>query len=162
MSLNGKTAASSDLVITNKAPWPDLPVQAFIDHFRLPAEYHQDMIQQQLTNAVLYVNDQLEAVRGFVEPAMLENLEQPIVAGSGEWVRDYQYAAMHCARAHLIWHFETVNRKDAAEVQGERSAEGTEYWMQQCFMHLDRLRKALTPSTAPAPGFADGFYAGLI
>lgn len=162
MSLNGKTAASSDLVIANKAPWPDLSVQAFIDNFRLPAEYHQDMIQQQLANAVLFVNDHLDAVRGFVEPAMLEDLEQPVVAGTGEWVRDYQWAAMNCARAHLIWHFETVNRKDAAEVQGERSAEGTDYWMEQCFMHIDRLRKALNPDQRPAPGSSDGFYAGLL
>lgn len=160
MSLNGKTAASSDLVITNKAPWPDLSVQAFIDNFRLPAEYHQDLIQQQLANAVLFVNDHLELVADYVQPATLADFEQPEIAGTGVLVRHYQQAAMNCARAHLIWLFETVNRKDAAEVQGERSAEGTDYWMEQCFHHIDRLRQSLSPDTDQ--GCADGFRAGLV
>lgn len=169
MSLNGKTVVISDLEITNKAPWPTMPIQVFIDNFRLPAEYHQDVIKEQLTNALLYVNDELDSVRELIEPSLLEDLDQPEVGGVKQLVHDYQRAVMHCARAHLIWLFETVNRKDAAEIQGERSDENFDYWMQQCFVHIDRLRKAILITCAPkiddppaASTFADGFYAGLI
>lgn len=170
MSLNGKTTMTTEEVISNSASiWPDMSVQNFIDNYRLPAEFLVGTITQELNNAVRVVNGDLLDVRnthGMVASiASLEELGGDEDEGKG-LVALYKRAVMCYARGRLIRIYETLNRKEAAEVQGERGDEQANYWQHECNLAIDAIALAfidkareLGASDDDLGEFADGIQA---
>lgn len=158
MSLNGKTATTTALIIANSAPWPDIPVQPMIDQFRVPGEYGENVVKEQLITAITAANDALQTVAPEILPAMLADLEQEQIDGTGRWVRHYTQAVYCAAQSYLPWVFETLNRKEAAEVQGDRSQEISDHWDVEYRKHIDKIRQHFNPDLESS----DGFHASLI
>ncbi len=158
MSLNGKTTTNTSAFISNVLPWPDLRVQIFIDQFRLPGEFGEDVIIGQLTNAVLLVNNTLGPVKDVILPELLVDIEQDKINDTGIWVHHYYQAVFNHARGGLTHLFETVNRTEPAEIQGDRATELSAYWQQESHGHIQKLIDHFNPSQSNS----DGFHASLI
>lgn len=146
MSLNGKTATKTEEVISNSASiWPDISVQNFIDNYRLPAEFLVGSISQELSNAVRVVNGDLLDARSTYESiasiSSLEELGGDEDEGKG-LVALYKRAVMCYARGRLTRFYETLNRKEAAEVQGDRGDELVNHWQHECNLAIDALALA--------------------
>lgn len=169
MSLNGKTTASTTTatVIKNTRPFfPDIELQAFIDNYRLPGEYNEAPLIYELTGAMRHVNEELtDDVLVLQSVIVAETLE----AFQADLVDTYKAAVMHWARSGLIKYFETINRKAAAEIQGERNEIIVTEWKSEAQSCIDMLSKRILKVAADngALGtdrreYADGFRASII
>lgn len=169
MSLNGKINASTttDTVIQNTRPFfPDIELQAFIENYRLPGEYNEAPLVYELTGAMRHVNEELT---DFVLILQSVIVAETLAAFDSELVDVYKAAVMHWARAGLIKYFETINRKAAAEIQGERNEIIVTEWRGEAQSCIDMLSKRILKVAADngAIGigrrdYADGFRASII
>lgn len=165
MSLNGKTATTTEVVIENDGFWPRVEVQTFISLFRIPAEYTPDTIVHELRAAVRIVNTDLAPTSGVAKQSGL--LDVSTVSGLRE---DYLDAVYNYARQRLVRVFETLNRKDAADVQGDRANEVGDRWLFEMTRFVNRVNQALigyaqqqgvAPTDMTVPD-ADGFLVALL
>lgn len=168
MSLSGQSTASTttETVITNSRPFfPDIELQAFIEAYRLPGEYDEAPLIYELTTAVRHVNEELtDSVLILQSVVSVETLE----AFDAELVDVYKVAVMHWARSSLIKYFETVNRKAAAEIQGDRNEIIVTEWKGEAQREIDLINKRIL-KVAEFNGalrtrrvYADGFRASII
>jgi hypothetical protein len=169
VSLNGKITASTttDTVIQNTRPFfPDIELQAFIENYRLPGEYNEAPLVYELTGAMRHVNEELtDDVLVLQSVIVAETLE----AFQADLVDTYKAAVMHWARSGLIKYFETINRKAAAEIQGERNEIIVTEWKSEAQSCIDMLSKSILDVAADngALGigrreYADSFRASII
>lgn len=169
MSLNGKTTASTTTatVIKNTRPFfPDIELQAFIENYRLPGEYNEAPLIYELTGAMRHVNEELtDDVLVLQSVIVAETLE----AFQADLVDTYKAAVMHWARSGLIKYFETINRKAAAEIQGERNEIIVTEWKGEAQSCIDMLSKRILKVAADngalgtgCRDYADGFRASII
>ena len=139
MSLNGRTATQTDTVLGNDGYWPTIKVQEFIDLYRLPAEYKVELITRELLDAMRVINVDLVKARAVLAKVLnkpsLSEVEPDLIAV-------YQRAVMSYARTRLVRYFETLNRKSAAEVQGERADEIGDAWLFDSNASIDRINRA--------------------
>jgi hypothetical protein len=169
VSLNGRTTASTTTatVITNPRPFfPDIELQAFIDNYRLPGEYNEAPLVYELTGAMRHVNEELT---DFVLILQSVIVAETLAAFDTELVDVYKAAVMHWARSGLIKYFETINRKAAAEIQGERIEIIVTEWKGEAQSCIDMLSKhilkvATDNGALPEKRrqFSDGFRASII
>ena len=158
MSLNGKTATTTDVVIENNGFWPSVELQVFINLFRIPAEYTPDTIAHEFNAAVRIINtDVSEALiaakdAGLTEVSEIEGLKD-----------DYRDALYNYARQRLVRVFETLNRKEAADVQGDRANEVTDRWVFESARFVNRVNRSLTEyAESEGVASADGFRVSLL
>ncbi|PJE55640.1 head completion/stabilization protein [Marinomonas sp. BSi20584] len=169
MSLNGKTTASTttDTVIKNTRPFfPDIELQAFIENYRLPGEYNEAPLIYELTGAMRHVNEELTDDVLVLQSVIVA---ETLAAFDEELVAVYQAAVMHWARSGLIKYFETINRKAAAEIQGERNEIIVTEWKSEAQSCIDMLSKRILEVAADSGAlgigrreYADGFRASII
>ncbi len=169
MSLNGKatTSTTTDTVVTNTHPFfPDIELQDFIDNYRLPGEYNEAPLIYELKSAIRHVNEELT---DFVLVLQSVIVAETLNAFQADLVDVYKTAVMHWARAGLIKYFETINRKAAAEIQGERNEIIVTEWKAEALSFIDMLSKrilAVAEENGALPSqsrpFADGFRAAII
>lgn len=165
MSLNGKTATTTEVVIENDGFWPRVAVQTFISLFRIPAEYTPDTIVHELRAAVRIVNTDLATTSSMAKQSGL--LDVSTVPGLSE---DYLDAVYNYARQRLVRVFETLNRKEAADVQGERANEVGDRWLFESARFVDRVNHELmayaqqrgAAATDMLVSDADGFRVALL
>ncbi|WP_067095580.1 head completion/stabilization protein [Marinomonas atlantica] len=142
MSLNGITGntTSSKIIVNANAFFPDIEVQAFIDIYRLPSEYKEITLVQELKTAMYQVNEELidyVLILQSVDPVeTLDEYSEPLTHA-------YKKAVMDTARAGLIKYFETANRKAAAEVQGDRGDVLKDVWTEAAYAAMDQISKGL-------------------
>jgi len=168
VSLNGMTYPenTTDTVVTNSRPFfPDIELQVFIDTYRLPGEYEEGPLLYELKSAMRHVNEHLtDSVLIMQSVIVAETLE----AFEADLVEVYKRAVMSLARSGLIKFFETVNRKSAAEVQGERGDVLIDEFRGSAWHAIDQLNKrimtAAVDNGALSMGakFASGFRAKII
>lgn len=158
MSLNGKTATTTDVVIENNGFWPRVEVQAFISLFRIPAEYTPDTIVHELKAAVRIINTDLSEALNMANSAGLTDVSE--IEGLKD---DYLDALYNYARQRLVRVFETLNRKEAADVQGDRANEVTDRWLFETARFVNRINQALaTYAESEGVASADGFRVSLL
>jgi hypothetical protein len=131
MSLSGKTATTTTESLPAVGIYPAISVQGFVDGYRLPEVYSPQLIVKQLKYASRLVQDHL----------------RDVVVGTDELTDEqkelYADAVQEYARSELIRYYETVNRKSAAEVQGERGDELVNHWEARAHRLTDLLAKSL-------------------
>lgn len=167
MSLNGiNSTGSTDTTVGNTcAFFPEIALQPFIDIYRLPGEYNEPTLIQALKTAIYDVNDELI---DFVLVLQSVNEAETLEAFDADLVDVYKTAVMSTARSGLIKFFETINRKTAAEIQGDRGEELRDMWKDEANRCMDRISKALLDSAEkdgalmPRRTFASGFRARVI
>lgn len=167
MSLNGiaSTPASTTIVINAHAFFPDIEVQDFIDIYRLPSEYKEVTLVQELKTAMHQINEELidyVLILQSVDPVeALDEYSEPLTHA-------YKKAVMDTARAGLIKYFETANRKAAAEVQGERGDVLKDVWTEAAHAAMDQISKGLLSAAEKLGALggarrrANGFRASVI
>lgn len=167
MSLNGKTVDSAtETVVTNTNDFfPDIPLQDFISIYRLPSEYDEAPLVFEIRKAIREVNEELWdfvlVLQSVVAVSTLEDFEATLVD-------DYKAAVMNWARSGLIKYFETVGRKAAAEIQGERNEVIVNEWKSDALAAIDYIGKqilSVAEANGALPGkrkYADGFRATLL
>jgi len=168
VSLNGMTypEQSTETVIKNSRPFfPDIELQAFKDIYRLPGEYEEAPLIYELKGALRHVNEELiDGVLILQSVIVAETLE----AFQAELVDVYQRAVMSWARSGLIKFFETINRKAAAEIQGERGDVLVDEFKGSAYKAIDQLNNRIMKvaeqnGALPAGSkFANGFRASII
>lgn len=139
MSLNGKTATTTNVVLENDGFWPSVEVQAFISLFRIPAEYTPDTIAHELRASIRINNDDVSIALAQAQQQGLKDVN--LIDGLKD---DYLDAIYNYARQRLVRVFETLNRKEAADVQGDRANEVTDRWLFESTRFVDRINRALT------------------
>ncbi len=167
MSLNGiaDRSTTDKTIVNSHAFFPDIGMQAFIDVYRLPDQYHQPTLMQELKTAMHQVNEELiDYVLILQSVEASETLEEH----NESLLHVYHTAVMATARAGLIKYFETANRKQAAEVQGERGDVLKDVWSEAGHKAIDQLTRALMDAAevkgalGKPPHFANGFRAKAI
>ena len=142
MSLNGiATTPASETIVTNgESFFPDIELQTFIDIYRLPSEYKEATLVQELKAAMCQINEEL------IDYVLILQSVDPVEAldeYSEALTHAYKKAVMDTARAGLIKYFETANRKAAAEVQGERGDVLKDVWTEAAHAAMDQISKGL-------------------
>ncbi|RBO83429.1 head completion/stabilization protein [Marinomonas aquiplantarum] len=167
MSLNGKADSSAtDTEIENpNGFFPDISVRVFIETYRLPDEYDEAPMVFELNNAIRHVNEEL---LDFVLILQSVKDAESLAEVNAELVPAYKAAVMGWARSALIKYFETVGRKAAAEIQGERNEIIVTEWKGDAQRNIDWIAKRLL-LIAEAHGavpkrrkYADGFRASIL
>jgi hypothetical protein len=166
MSLNGiaSNTTSSKVIVNAHAFFPDLAVQDFIDIYRLPSEYKEITLVQELKTAMYQINEELidyVLILQSVDP--VETLEEHNETLS----HAYKTAVMGKARSGLIKYFETANRKAAAEIQGDRGDVIKDVWTEAAEKDIDQVSKGLMDAAAKLGALgkrhhANGFRASTI
>ncbi|RUM56288.1 MAG: hypothetical protein DSY85_03050 [Marinomonas sp.] len=166
MSLNGITGntTSTEIIVNAHAFFPDIEVQDFIDIYRLPSEYKDVTLVQELKTAMYQINEELidyVLILQSVDP--VETLEEHNETLS----HAYKTAVMGKARSGLIKYFETANRKAAAEIQGERGDVLKDVWTEAAHAAIDQVSKGLMDAAAKLGALgkrhhANGFRASTI
>lgn len=167
MSLNGiaDSSTTDKIIVNSNAFFPDIEVQAFIDVYRLPDQYNEPTLVQELKTAMYQVNEELiDYVLILQSVEASETLEDH----NESLLHVYRTAVMATARAGLIKYFETANRKQAAEVQGDRGDVLKDVWTEAGHNAIDQLTRALMDAAeaqgalGKKPHFANGFRAKAI
>ncbi len=168
MSLNGMTypEQNTETVITNSRPFfPDIELQAFKDIYRLPGEYDEAPLIYELKGAMRHVNEEVTDSVLILQSVIVA---ETLAAFQEDLVEVYQRAVMSWARSGLIKFFETINRKAAAEIQGERGEILVDEFKGEAYRAIDQLNKrimqvAVQNDALPTGSkFADGFRASII
>ncbi len=126
----GKTAST---VLKGDGWYPDLAVSEFLELYRLPAEYAEQLVADHLNLARLWVAGQLgewrtgqELVKGY---ACLEDIP---VHGVGRGALSLYRRAVFCrAKALLLPQFATIERREAARNDAKEAPETAERFFAQ-------------------------------
>lgn len=132
---SGKPTTFVDQAIGNDGFWPTLDIAEFQKAYRLPGEYLVELLEAELTTAMIEVNLDLAKVQAVLQAAGVSNLEA--VAGEAtpaQWgyaytVMLYKRAVYARAKATLLTQFATVSRRESAENTGKELPERSETFL---------------------------------
>lgn len=142
MSFSGIPEIPQDMSVQNDGWFPDLSVSEFQNIYRLPADYHADLIADHLKLAMAWANRQLadwkadreaEGVTGLAEHPGLRLGGEPVVC------LHYRRAVFAEAKALLLRQFATVNRRAAAENEAKEGEETEDRFHQYAELALADL-----------------------
>lgn len=110
-------------VIENDGFWPAISVEDFRINMRLPAEYDSGAVRNALILSMGAINIELNAwtMRGKAKYGSAEN--SPKLAGEPMLVVNYKMAVFNHAKASLLTHYATLDRRDDAENAAKESQE---------------------------------------
>ena len=122
---SGRTTSKLNRTVKNGAFWPDLELGEFQEQYRIPAEYREETILHQLILATVEVNQQLNDERCRWVRDGWESLQAvpDEEIGSVEALIPirvvlYKQAVYTAAKAKLMQHYASMNRRDKAEHEG--------------------------------------------
>ena len=133
MSFNGLPDNEVTGTVQNDGWWPDLELEHFQNRYRLPAEYAQDMITENIQLAMLWTNDQLKEWKDDHVTLNYESLADVPGDQLGTETRFqilYTRATFCHAKALLLKQFATVNRREAAKNEAKESEESEDKFME--------------------------------
>jgi hypothetical protein len=113
--------------IQNALFWPDLSPAEFCAGYRIPAEYRQEMVENRLSLAMVWVNGQLSAWRAAQQAAgfpMLEDVpvDDQDLPGDGHPLLMWYVRAVSCkAKALLLADYATMMRKSDARADARNN-----------------------------------------
>ena len=115
---SGKPTTFVDQAVQNDGFWPDLSVSEFQKAYRLPAEYLVELLDAELTTAMIEVNTDLAAQKARWQGAGVSSVESADTTVLPK--RTFQAAtykrAVYCrAKASLLTQFATIIRRESAE-----------------------------------------------
>ncbi|MDG9666735.1 head completion/stabilization protein [Hahella sp. CR1] len=151
MSFSGKSNAVIEATLTNDGFFPDLSLSEFQRVYRIPAEYHGDMVAAHVRQAMLDINFSLamrkaEWLSSGVASLAEANGEQ--LDGHNVLVLYYLRAVSCRAKASLLNAFATMNRRAQAENLAKESDEAEQSLLSDSVRALRRLLGAATGITA--------------
>jgi hypothetical protein len=141
MSFTGKPELTNDATVINDGFWIDVSTGELMTTYRIPGEYDDDTIYQELIDAVIRVNEKLSAVK---DAMVLANFNFDTDAKiNNQSVCEHQYKkAVYCfAKAKLLKQFETQNRRAEAENQAKESTETYQHWLNQAMEGMAFLQR---------------------
>lgn len=119
---SGKPTTFVDQAVQNDGFWPDLSVSEFQKAYRLPAEYLVELLDAELTTAMIEVNTDLAAQKARWQGAGVSSVESAdtTVLPERTFKAKLYKRAVYCrAKASLLTQFATVTRRDSAENTGK-------------------------------------------
>jgi hypothetical protein len=161
MSLTGKSSDTLAITVTNDGFWPDLKVGDLLEQYRIPAEYQTNLIINELTMAMVNVNEPLTAVKQQVVEVLLNaSLDDYCstefdAAINDEFilVRHYKRAVFCYAKAKLLQQFLTINRRKIAENEAKESDETEQFWLDESQSSISALFAHFLPDGTPASSY---------
>ncbi|MGL4711133.1 MAG: head completion/stabilization protein [Shewanella sp.] len=114
-----------DDVVSNEAFFPDVSVADFQRECRIPPEYNPSQQRNMLISAMAGINTELTGFRLRSEDQGYQQLADigPRIGGQSAHVSSYLQAVYHRAKASLLVHFATFERRKEAEALGKEGAE---------------------------------------
>jgi len=126
MGFSGTTGTSSNITVKNDGWFPDLAVKDLQDIYRLPTEYADGLLVEGLQIAMAWANRQLKEWKAKQVEDGAKSLDEVKADKLGEvsiLFLQYRRAVFSRAKAYLLKHFPTVNRRDNAENEAKESNE---------------------------------------
>ncbi|SHJ71972.1 head completion/stabilization protein (plasmid) [Halodesulfovibrio aestuarii] len=129
-SFSGHTAELATVTVTNEPFWPDLSLAEFQKIYRLPREYTDELLINQLKLGMAWANKQLidwkneQIAAGYSSLASVpEDIQGCALGGETPAVLHYKRAVSNYAKAYLLQHYATINRREAAHNEAKESTE---------------------------------------
>ncbi|WP_020410999.1 head completion/stabilization protein [Hahella ganghwensis] len=151
MSFTGKTHSFLNVTLSNDGFFPDLSLGDFQRVYRIPAEYHADMVKEHLRLAMVAINVSLAERKdewisgGFESLAAVSDQE---LDGQKLLVMHYQQAVYCRAKASLLQAFATMNRRESAENLAKEAPETEQKYLSLSVRAVRRLLGQATGITA--------------
>lgn len=95
--------------------WPKIPTQEFYTAYRPPSELPDTVVKMQLINAGIKVTRALRSWQESQTAAKLEELQQPVINGSGELIHLFKRAVYCECKAELLRETITAAQRKEAE-----------------------------------------------
>ena len=133
----GKTATT---VLAGDGWYPDLPVAEFMELYRLPAEYAEQLIADHLDLARIWAAGALTVWRAEQEGkghAAISNI--PVHGVEGGALRLYRRAVFCRAKGLLLQQFVTIERREAARNDAKETPETAQTFLAQADAALAAL-----------------------
>ena len=124
MFTGNEEQAVAQTIIKNAAFWPDIVLEKFKTQRRIPSEYDDQQQIDSLKLAAAEVNMELmryelgQQAQGINQ---LTDTQGPMIDGEPVALTQYMNAVYSRAKAKLLNHFATVNRKPAANNEAKES-----------------------------------------
>lgn len=138
MSLTGKSGNNIGAKVVNDGFWPNLQVAHLLNQYRIPAEYQSELTMNELELATINVNDALERVKEHVTTVLSFNSLSNYCSSNDSKINDeyilihrYKHAVFCYAKARLLQHYQTINRRKIAENEAKESDETEQYWLDE-------------------------------
>lgn len=132
MGFSGINSTIVTLAIANNGFWPELQMSDFQQRYRVPAEYHQDMVLTHIQLAMGEVNRALQSVQIDYELQGYVTLADAMTPTSYEMEQlhlNYIHAVYARAKAFLLREFASINRRDVAENEAKESVETFDHYL---------------------------------
>lgn len=137
----GKTAT---IVLSGDGWYPDLPVADFMDLYRLPAEYAEQLVADHLDLARIWAAGALTRWRAEQENKGHTSIDGiPVHGIEGGALRLYRRAVFCRAKGLLLQQFATIERREAARNDAKETPETAQTFLAQA----DAALAALTGRT---------------
>lgn len=148
-SLTGKTSAELDETIANTGFWPDVPLRAFVENYRLPAEYISELLQHEMQLALTRINTALAPIAdAFNDYSDIDQEHFGSDEGAeGDIYLHYVRAVHTFARANLAPLFVTLNRQEPADKAHEEWGLTMDYWLRESARSIAYIKQRLAPMT---------------
>lgn len=130
----GKPSLTKAEELENDGFWVDLAMNDLMSWMRIPSEYADDTIKQELIGAMIEINRQLTPIKAVIV-SDYETLEDyctahsETIGGVETLVQKYKEAVFSYAKAVLLQQFKTMNRKEIAENMAKEGQDTEHYWL---------------------------------
>ncbi len=137
---------SENTVIQNAPFWPEFDLAKFQKEYRLPGNYHQEMIEGRVKLALIWVNDELNSFRVEKEGKGCQKLteveEDPALSLGSESRLEMLYVRAVCckAKAYLLKDYKTVQRRSDAANDAKESEETADTWHAAAGENISKIK----------------------
>ncbi len=118
-----ETSIHPDSITNDGGFWPDIVIADFVKEARIPPQYDDGKQYSALVRAMATANIELKSwtARQIEQGKTRSDDAGQIIGGVGVATSLYKDAVYNRAKANLLTHFATVNRKDEAEALAKES-----------------------------------------
>jgi len=120
-----ETSTHTDTITNDGGFWPDIVMANFVKEARIPPQYDDGQQYSALIRAMATANIELASwtARQIEQGKTSSDKAGQIINGEGVATALYKDAVYNRAKANLLTHFATLNRKDEAEALAKESQE---------------------------------------
>jgi len=157
MSFIEKPTLTDAEIISNDGFWLDLDMAILIDGYGTPSEFQPPLIKENLLNAMLDINLQLEPVKNALVDLGFDSLQSYIdthpnpINDSDALIIKYQQAVFGYCMASLLLQFKTVIRKNEAENMAKESDTTSVEWLKKSNLAVMYFFKKFAPDSTDTP-----------
>lgn len=165
-SLSGKPELTTATVIANDAFWPSISLGDLVAKYRIPSEYDNAVITNQLALSASKTNSYLAGLKAMLladgHTTMVSYASALPVSLATSAVLHYENAVYSRAKAMLLQHFNTMTQKKVAENSAKTSDESYEYFLTDAADSVSLLIEMFGAARKANGDYGTGFYVGLI